>query len=481
MRAVEGLASPSRPVIAVAAAASAVLFVAVGALGVYRYLDNYWLYRGFPPPRDPAFVLQRGTVQSFRLASPALGGRRQEVVVYLPPGYDPASARRYPVFYLLHGVPGRPRAFLETVRAGVVQDIYLAKHLGGPMILVMPSGSPGTFTDEEWANGVRPGNGWETFVARDLVRAIDARFRTIPAGAGRAIGGLSEGGYGALNIAFHHPREFRVIESWSGYEKADNLRSIFGGRPALLRRNSPVETLASGRTHAPAGARLRLVLLGEQGLGSTGRTAPSRVSWPAIASPTATSWCEAATTGRSGAARRCRRCSPRPGISPVRRVAVTGAALVAGLAVTIAATGWLYVVQPRHALPGPAIGDSLPLDELSRRSAVPLLVFVGVWAAAAFLLGLIARAARVERLTAALLLAAGVGAWSYLTAGVSILVVRQIPRTRPSTRQPSSGPTTSPRSSRASAAPCSGSAASARAPVRPCCSRSRSPRRECSG
>jgi len=111
----------------------------------------------------------------------------------------------------------------------------------------------------------------------------------------------------------------------------------------------------------------------------------------------------------------------------VRRAAVTGAALVAGLAVTIAATGWLYVVQPRHALPGPAIGDSLPLDELSRRSAVPLLVLVGVWAAAALLLGLITRLARIERLTAALLLAAGVGAWSYVTAGVSILVVRQIP------------------------------------------------------
>jgi len=243
MRAVEGLASPFRPAIAVAAAASALLFVAVGSLGVYRYLDNYWLYRGFPPPRDPAFVVASGTVQSFRLASPALGGRRQEVVVYLPPGYEASATRRYPVFYLLHGVPGRPRAFLETVRAGVVQDIYLARHLGGPMILVMPSGSTGTFTDEEWANGVRPHNDWETFVARDLVRAIDARYRTIPTAAGRAIGGLSEGGYGALNIAFHHPREFRVIESWSGYQKADNLRSIFGGRPALLSRNSPVDTL----------------------------------------------------------------------------------------------------------------------------------------------------------------------------------------------------------------------------------------------
>ncbi len=244
MRAAETLPPPSRTAIAAAAALLGALFVAVGAVGTFRYLDNYWLYRGFPPPRDPAFVKSKGTVQTFRLASPALGGRRQQVIVYLPPHYNPAAARRYPVFYLLHGVPGRPTAFLATVRVGVVQDIYLAKRLGRPMILVMPSGSTGTFTDKEWANGVLWHQGWETFVARDLVRAIDARYRTIPTAAGRAIGGLSEGGYGAINIAIHHPHEFRVIESWSGYQVADNLRSIFGGRPAVLRRNSPLDTLA---------------------------------------------------------------------------------------------------------------------------------------------------------------------------------------------------------------------------------------------
>ena len=102
-------------------------------------------------------------------------------------------------------------------------------------------------------------------------------------------------------------------------------------------------------------------------------------------------------------------------------------AILAGLVVTATASGWLYVVQPSQALPGPAVADALPLDELSRRSAVPLLIFVAVWAAAAVILGAIARAARVERLTAALLLAAGVGAWSYSTAGVSLLIVRQIP------------------------------------------------------
>ena len=231
----------------------AALFVAGGAVGVYRYGWNYWLYRGFPPPKDPAFVTTAGTTQEISVSSPALGGRSQQVVVYLPPGYASNPTRRYPVFYLLHGFPGRPAAFLLTVRAGVVDDILAARGRGQPLILVMPFGSTGTFTDKEWANGVRAHEGWETFVARDLVRAIDSRYRTIASGAGRALGGLSEGGYGALNIGLHHPGEFRVLESWSGYEKADDLESIFGGDPQLLSRNSPLETVdavASGLLRA---------------------------------------------------------------------------------------------------------------------------------------------------------------------------------------------------------------------------------------
>src|SRR5207244_7816363 len=104
-------------------------------------------------------------------------------------------------------------------------------------------GSTGSFTDEEWANGVGRSSAWETFLARDVVRAVDARYRTIRRGAARALVGLSEGGYGALNIGLHHPGEFRVLESWSGYARAADVTSIFGGKKALLRRNSPALTL----------------------------------------------------------------------------------------------------------------------------------------------------------------------------------------------------------------------------------------------
>src|SRR5207248_1880422 len=135
-------------------------FLSVGFLGVYRYVDGYWLYRGFPRPHDPAFV----------------------------------------------------HLFRRAVRMAVARAAH---------------------------------GGWETFVAHELVRAVDARFRTIPSDRTRGIGGLSEGGYGAINIAIHHPGEFGLVESWSGYEKADDLGSIFGHQRALLVRNTPLDTLGS--------------------------------------------------------------------------------------------------------------------------------------------------------------------------------------------------------------------------------------------
>lgn len=223
--------------------ALAVAFVALGVLGGYRYLDNFWVYRGFAPPKDPAFVTQRGTAVRFYVRSAAIGGRSQPVDVYLPPGYASHPHKRYPVVYLLHGFPGKPGAFLLTVRMGVEEDILVAEHRIAPVILVMPFGSTGQFTDKEWVNGVHPGQAWATFLARDVVRAVDTRYRTIRKASARTLAGLSEGGYGAINIALHNPGEFRTVESWSGYQTADPIRSIFGGNRQLLASNSPLAEL----------------------------------------------------------------------------------------------------------------------------------------------------------------------------------------------------------------------------------------------
>ena len=222
---------PSVRAVGVGAALAA--FLTVGVVGVRGYVENYLLYRGFPPPREPAFVKHPGTLVKLAVPSRALGGRRQETYVYLPPGYSSHPHTRYPVLYLLHGTPGRPLAFIQTVQMGVVEDTLTTLRRARPLILVMPFGSTSTFTDKEWANA------WGTFVTRDLRRYVDAHYRTVPTRAARGIGCLSEGGYGAINLAVQHPHLYSVVESWSGYEKPDPLRSIFGTNLQLLARNDP--------------------------------------------------------------------------------------------------------------------------------------------------------------------------------------------------------------------------------------------------
>jgi lysyl-tRNA synthetase class 2 len=96
------------------------------------------------------------------------------------------------------------------------------------------------------------------------------------------------------------------------------------------------------------------------------------------------------------------------------------------LAVVLATTGWLYLVRVGPGA-GPSIREALPLDELAKVDAVPLWEFAAVWLAAAALIGLAARWARVERLTAAIVLGLSTWALLYAADGSSIAVTRQIP------------------------------------------------------
>ena len=93
--------------------------------------------------------------------------------------------------------------------------------------------------------------------------------------------------------------------------------------------------------------------------------------------------------------------------------------------IVVAAQGWLYELRGATLI-GPRLRDALPLDELPRHDSVSLVLFVGVWACAGILVGLLARRARVERLTAALLAALTTGLWLFLTTWVSLVVVRQV-------------------------------------------------------
>jgi enterochelin esterase-like enzyme len=130
--------------------------------------------------------------------------------VALPDGYA-TSGLHYPVVYFLHGLPAGPTTYrgIKTL----AQTLAL-NHLNA--ILVGAQGARKGDTDPEWHNW-GPGRNWESATASELVRQVDAHYRTIASRSGRAIVGESAGGYGAVLIGIHNPATYHVIESWSGY------------------------------------------------------------------------------------------------------------------------------------------------------------------------------------------------------------------------------------------------------------------------
>jgi S-formylglutathione hydrolase FrmB len=149
----------------------------------------------------------RGTLEQavFPSAAGPLG-----VDVYLPAGYR--AGGRYPVVYFLHGLPAAPGEY--ALRAPLFASWL--DDLGTAAIAVVPQAVRAHDADPEYLDWGK-GRDWETALAVDLPRWIDRRFRTIHAASGRALVGISAGGYGAVLLGLDHPREFGVIESWSGY------------------------------------------------------------------------------------------------------------------------------------------------------------------------------------------------------------------------------------------------------------------------
>ena len=131
-------------------------------------------------------------------------------LVFLPAGYQGGT-------HALSGrlLPARPAGRLDDVSGEQVAG-RRPRRGGKPAILVEPQGARDGDADAEYLNW-GPGRNWQTYVSRDLVDYIDSHFRTIASRHGRALVGLSAGGYGAVILGVHHLARFSAIESWSGY------------------------------------------------------------------------------------------------------------------------------------------------------------------------------------------------------------------------------------------------------------------------
>ena len=183
------------------------------------------LHLGAPAAPLPARVQERA------FQSRALGQQMRYLAV-LPPGYN-ASARRYPVLYLLHGWAGDYRNWVTMTNLVADCERY-------PMIVITPDARNSWYVNS-------PQERFQDYVTQDLIADVDAHWRTIASPHRRAVAGLSMGGYGAVLLTLKHPGLFAMAGSVSG---------AFEG-PIGIEKVMPVLQESVDRAYGPAASPSR--------------------------------------------------------------------------------------------------------------------------------------------------------------------------------------------------------------------------------
>jgi enterochelin esterase-like enzyme len=171
-------------------------------------------------------------------------------LVWLPPQYATEPARRFPVLYLFHGSPGVPADWFRGGQADrAAADLATA---GRPVIVVAPRMSRGWLDDPECVDGVS--EQVRTHFVRDVVPTVDRRLRTVASREGRAVGGMSAGGYCALNLGLHERALVSGILDLSGEvapSHSGGISAVYGTHPERAAADSP-SRYAAGLPAEPA-------------------------------------------------------------------------------------------------------------------------------------------------------------------------------------------------------------------------------------
>ena len=186
-----------------------------------------------------------GTVAKRWYQSPGNKMTRR-ITIYTPPGYE-SGKKQFPVLYLLHGMGGDEEAWMTLGRASQILDNLIATGKAAPMIVVMPNGnvaqeaapgesSKGFYKPNFNLPHTMDGQMEETFI--DIVNFIDNNYRTIKNKSGRAIAGLSMGGFHSLHISRYYPNTFDYIGLFSGAIKPNerNQSKVYANIESTLQK-----------------------------------------------------------------------------------------------------------------------------------------------------------------------------------------------------------------------------------------------------
>jgi len=172
--------------------------------------------------------IPHGTVSRRWYNSPGNGIERR-MTIYTPAGYE-TSKIKYPVLYLLHGMGGDEEAWIALGRSSQILDNLIAQGKAKPMIVVMTNGNvsqeaaPGESTLGMYKPtfqlpNTMDGKFEETFT--DVIKFIEGNYRVKAEKSGRAIAGLSMGGFHSLHISRYYPNTFDYVGLFSAAIMAD--------------------------------------------------------------------------------------------------------------------------------------------------------------------------------------------------------------------------------------------------------------------
>jgi S-formylglutathione hydrolase FrmB len=179
------------------------------------------------------FALGSARAQS-RIDCSALNSRILKQVVhycvYLPAGYDAGAAehpaRRYPLLYFLHGLGDNEGTLFNSGGWTLLDDLRNRRKMGD-FLIVAPEGRRSFYINS--ADGsVR----YNDFFLQEFMPQIESKYRVRAGRAGRAISGISMGGYGALRFAFAHPELFSAVSAQSAALITESPQELDGASRA---------------------------------------------------------------------------------------------------------------------------------------------------------------------------------------------------------------------------------------------------------
>ncbi len=189
------------------------------ALAILAATGYYYVfYLGAPqldrPQEEPVTGLNFKLVT---FTSQAMGGTERNYGLILPPDYEKSPKKRYPVIFLLHGGHDNSRAFYDKYAlADVLKQLYASGALP-PSIIITPDGNDNRGSSPLWDPDYFDGPNGKigTLIGSELVQLVKSRYRTWTQPQLWAIGGVSSGGGGAINIGLRHLNNFSVFFSHS--------------------------------------------------------------------------------------------------------------------------------------------------------------------------------------------------------------------------------------------------------------------------